>query len=109
MPAPGEGIAPMATPAEGPPPAGGPLAGLRVLELATLNAGPTLGAMLGDLGADVVKVEPRAGEDFRILGAPAGPTPRPSMWTVVGRNKRMVTLDHDQPEGRDILGRLTAV
>ena len=90
-------------------PADGPLAGLRVLELATLNAGPTLGAMLGDLGADVVKVEPRGGEDFRVLGAASGGPPRPSSWTVVGRNKRMVTLDHDQPEGRDILGRLTAV
>jgi len=101
----------MTTPAaEGPaPPSGGALAGLRVLELATLNAGPTLGAMLADLGADVVKVEPRTGEDFRILGARSGPNRRPSLWTVVGRNKRMVTLDHDQPDGRELLGRLTEV
>jgi crotonobetainyl-CoA:carnitine CoA-transferase CaiB-like acyl-CoA transferase len=89
-------------------PSDGPLAGLRVLELATLNAGPTVGAMLGDLGADVVKVEPRTGEDMRVLGAQPGQAARPSLWTVVGRNKRMVTLAHEHPEGLALLARLTA-
>jgi formyl-CoA transferase len=87
----------------------GPLVGLRVLELATLNAGPTLGAMLGDLGADVVKVEPPDGEDFRVMNAAAEAAGRPTMWTMVGRNKRMIVVDHKEPEGVDLLRRLTTV
>ncbi len=92
-----------------PPVGGGPIAGLRVLELATLNAGPGLGAMLGDLGADVVKVELPAGDDFRVLGTAASGPPRPGLWNLVARNKRMVTLDYKQPAGVALLARLTAV
>jgi crotonobetainyl-CoA:carnitine CoA-transferase CaiB-like acyl-CoA transferase len=80
-----------------------------VLELATLNAGPGLGAMLADFGADVVKVEPPTGDDFRVLGAAGGGTPRPGLWNLVARNKRMVTLDYRRDEGIEVLGRLTAV
>ena len=85
----------------------GPIAGLRVLELATLNAGPALGAMLGDLGADVVKVELPAGDDFRVLGTAGQGPPRPGLWNLVARNKRMVTLDYKRPEGVELLRRLT--
>jgi len=85
------------------------LAGLKVLELATLNAGPALGAMLADLGADVVKVEPPTGDDFRVLGAPGGGPPRPGLWNLVARNKRMVTLDYRTDEGAAVLARLTGV
>ncbi len=87
----------------------GPMVGLRVLEVATLNAGPALGAMLGDLGAEVVKVELPGGDDFRVLGTASGGTPRPGLWNLVARNKRMVTLDYKQPPGTEILQRLTAV
>ena len=86
----------------------GPLAGLRVLELASLYAAPLLAAILGDFGADVVKVEPPEGEPFRaIVGRDDGGGP--SVWTLVTRNKRMVVADHRQPDGLELLRRLTAV
>jgi crotonobetainyl-CoA:carnitine CoA-transferase CaiB-like acyl-CoA transferase len=84
----------------------GPLAGLRVLELASLFAAPLIGAVLGDLGADVVKVEPPGGDQLRVLG---GDAQRPGPWTLQSRNKRMITLDPSTPPGRVLLHRLTAV
>jgi crotonobetainyl-CoA:carnitine CoA-transferase CaiB-like acyl-CoA transferase len=84
----------------------GPLACLRVLELATLFAVPLMGAMLGDLGADVVKVEPPAGDALRVLG---GSADRPGPWTLASRNKRMVVVDPSTTEGLDLLHALTAV
>jgi formyl-CoA transferase len=71
----------------------GPLAGLRVLELATLYSAPQIGAMLGDLGADVVKVEPPAGDPMRRMGATPDGVSRNWLW--VSRNKRSVVLDLD--------------
>jgi formyl-CoA transferase len=90
----------------GVPPGSGPLAALRVLELASLFAAPLMGAMLGDLGADVVKVEPPGGDELRVLGASQG---RPGPWTLASRNKRMITLDAATVEGRNLLHRLTTV
>ena len=87
----------------------GALAGLRVLELATLHAGPSLAAILADLGADVVKVEPPTGDDLRVLGQGAGGSARPGLFTLVNRNKAMISLDYKADAGREILGRLTAV
>ncbi|MGA8370432.1 MAG: CoA transferase [Acidimicrobiales bacterium] len=84
-----------------------PLDGLHVLELANLYSGPLIGAMLGDLGADVVKVEPPEGEPFRAI-ASRGPDDSPGVWTLVSRNKRMVAIDHRLPDGITLLGRLTA-
>ncbi len=84
----------------------GPLACLRVLELASLFAVPLMGAMLGDLGADVVKVEPPAGDALRVLG---GSADRPGPWTLSSRNKRMVVADPSTTEGIELLHRLTAV
>lgn len=85
----------------------GPLAGLRVLDLATLFAGPLTATMLGDFGAEVVKVE-----------HPAKPDPSrghgPSKdgiglwWKLLGRNKRTITLDLSKPGGRATLLRLAA-
>jgi hypothetical protein len=89
------------------PELGGPLDGQRVLELATLNAGPSLTAMLGDLGAEVVKVELPSGDDFRILGTATDDALRPGLWNLVARNKRMVTLDYKRPEGVALLAKLT--
>lgn len=87
------------------PPVPGPLVGVRVLDLATLYAAPLLAAMLGDLGADVVKVEPPAGDDLRRLAAGQE---RPGVWSVASRNKRMVCLDPASDADRRLLHRLTA-
>jgi crotonobetainyl-CoA:carnitine CoA-transferase CaiB-like acyl-CoA transferase len=75
----------------GPGPADPPLAGLRVLELATLYAGPQVGAMLGDLGADVVKVEPPGGDPMRGMGVVRDGVSR--NWSWVARHKRSIVLD----------------
>jgi formyl-CoA transferase len=88
--------------------AAGPLADLRVLDLGHVVAGPFAGTLLGDLGADVIKVEdPRRGDTIRTL------SPRhegvPLWWKVAGRNKRSLALDLRQEQGREILLRLVAV
>jgi crotonobetainyl-CoA:carnitine CoA-transferase CaiB-like acyl-CoA transferase len=84
----------------------GPLAGMRVLELAQIMAGPTCGALLADLGADVVKVEKLPGGDDargyrepRVNGVSAP-------FLMLNRNKRGLALDLKRPEGRAILLRL---
>jgi crotonobetainyl-CoA:carnitine CoA-transferase CaiB-like acyl-CoA transferase len=88
----------------GTPPA---LAGLRVLDLATLFAGPMAATLLGDFGAEVIKVEhPRRPDPSRGHG-PA----REGVglwWKVLGRNKRTITLDLSTPGGRGTLLRLAA-
>src|SRR2546428_255471 len=88
------------------PPHPGPLAGMRVLELAQIMAGPTCGMMLADLGADVVKVEKLPGGDDargyrepRVNGVSAP-------FLIMNRNKRGLALDLKHPRGRDILLRL---
>jgi len=68
----------------------GPLAGLRVLELATLYSAPQVATMLGDLGADVVKIEGPRGDPMRHMGQRSG---RSAPWELVARNKRSVVLD----------------
>jgi formyl-CoA transferase len=77
----------------------GPLAGLRVLEVATLYAAPQIGALLGDLGADVVKVEPPAGDPMRAMGVVRDGVSRNWLWTA--RNKRSIVLDLDDPASDD--------
>ncbi|ATL27026.1 CaiB/BaiF CoA transferase family protein [Streptomyces formicae] len=84
-----------------------PLTGLRVLDLATLFAGPLAATMLGDFGAEVIKVEhPTRPDPSRGHG--------PSKdgvglwWKLLGRNKRTMTLDLSSPGGRDTLLRLAA-
>lgn len=85
----------------------GALADLRVLELGTLIAGPFCGQILGDMGADVIKIEPpRQGDPMRVwsrhddAGAPS------LWWPVVSRNKKSITLDLRQPEGQEVLKEL---
>jgi crotonobetainyl-CoA:carnitine CoA-transferase CaiB-like acyl-CoA transferase len=84
----------------------GPLAGMRVLELAQIMAGPTAGMMLADMGADVVKVEKLPGGDDsrgyrepRINGVSAP-------FLILNRNKRGIALDLKRPQGREVLLRL---
>jgi crotonobetainyl-CoA:carnitine CoA-transferase CaiB-like acyl-CoA transferase len=83
----------------------GPLEGLRVLDLSRLVCGNMLTMLLGDFGADVVKVEqPGAGDPLRAWTA-AGVS---AHWKVYGRNKRSIALDLRPAEGRAVLERLIA-
>ncbi|HVR80041.1 MAG TPA: CoA transferase, partial [Acidimicrobiia bacterium] len=86
--------------------AGGALAGLRVIDLSRVLAGPLCTQTLGDLGAEVIKVErPGEGDDTRNWGPPyAGPLS--AYFLGVNRNKRSVTFDLSRPEGRDVLARM---
>ncbi|ALC23782.1 CaiB/BaiF CoA transferase family protein [Streptomyces pristinaespiralis] len=84
-----------------------PLEGLRVLDLATLFAGPLCATMLGDFGAEVVKVEHPTRPDPSRGHGPAK-NGVGLWWKVLGRNKRNVTLDLSAPGGRETLLRLAA-
>jgi len=85
----------------------GPLAGLRVLELATLFAGPLAATFLGDFGASVTKIEHPTKPD---AARGHGPTKDGIglWWKVIGRNKRTATLDLSTAAGRELLLRLAA-
>jgi crotonobetainyl-CoA:carnitine CoA-transferase CaiB-like acyl-CoA transferase len=91
-----------------------PLAGLKVLELARILAGPWAGQTLADLGADVVKVErPGAGDDTRGWGPPfvagaAGERLDAAYFHACNRGKRSVGIDFDKSEGQAIVRRLAA-
>ncbi|MEV4685668.1 CaiB/BaiF CoA transferase family protein [Streptomyces kurssanovii] len=84
-----------------------PLEGLRVLDLATLFAGPLCATMLGDFGAEVIKVEHPTRPDPSRGHGPAK-NGVGLWWKVLGRNKRNVTLDLSAPGGRETLLRLAA-
>jgi formyl-CoA transferase len=80
------------------------LAGLRVLDVSTLFAGPLAATMLGDFGAEVIKVEHPKGDPVRYHGASKDGV---GLWgKVVGRNKRGITLYLGSPEGQDVFRRL---
>ena len=90
----------------------GPLAGLRVLDLGTRIAAPFCAGLLGEQGAEVIKIEqPGTGDFMREIGPfvpPTRPTaPRYSLfWAVEGRGRKSVTLDLRKPEGQDLFRRL---
>ncbi|WBV44834.1 CaiB/BaiF CoA-transferase family protein [Pseudoroseomonas cervicalis] len=86
----------------------GPLKGLRVVDLTRVLAGPTATQMLGDLGAEVIKIErPEAGDDTRGFAPPYVPNTRESAYFVgVNRNKKSVTIDIAKPEGQAIVHKL---
>lgn len=85
--------------------ADGPLGGLRVLDVSTILAGPLCCQILGDYGADVIKVEhPKAGDGMRGHGHDKGGVPL--WWKEISRNKRTVGLYLGDEDGRDILLRL---
>jgi crotonobetainyl-CoA:carnitine CoA-transferase CaiB-like acyl-CoA transferase len=78
-----------------------PLEGVRVVEFAHMVMGPSCGLVLADLGAEVIKVEPPAGDNTRRLeGAGAG------FFPVFNRNKKSLAIDLQRPEGRDIVFKL---
>ena len=80
------------------------LAGLRVVDLSTLLAAPQVSALLGDFGADVVKVEPPEGDPLRRLGAVRGGRSVP--YALATRNKRIAEADFTSPAGREEISRL---
>ncbi len=84
-----------------------PLDGIRVLEIGNLIAGPFCGMLLGDMGADVIKIEKTTGGDYSRAMPPmiCGES---SSFAVLNRNKRSLALDLKQPEGRDIVLQLAA-
>lgn len=82
-----------------------PLSGITVIDMSTSYAGPFCSMMLGDLGADVIKVEKLGGDDTRKWGPPF--VGGESSWFLsVNRNKRSIGLDISKPEGRSLLERL---
>jgi crotonobetainyl-CoA:carnitine CoA-transferase CaiB-like acyl-CoA transferase len=83
------------------------LAGVRVLDFGRYIAGPYCAALLGDLGADVIRVERRGGGEDRWV-APVGEDGVGAIFLVMNRNKRAMTLDPSRPEGREIVRKLVA-
>jgi crotonobetainyl-CoA:carnitine CoA-transferase CaiB-like acyl-CoA transferase len=83
----------------------GPLAGLRVIELAHVMAGPVCGLMLADMGASVIKVEKSTGDDTR-RSIPPAIKGEAAPFMMMNRNKRGIVLDLKQPAGAEALRRL---
>jgi crotonobetainyl-CoA:carnitine CoA-transferase CaiB-like acyl-CoA transferase len=87
------------------PPADGPLQGIRVLDISTILAGPLASQILGDFGADVLKIEhPQRGDGMRGHGLDKDG--QSLWWKMVSRNKRTLGLDLGKPEGAQIFRRL---
>jgi crotonobetainyl-CoA:carnitine CoA-transferase CaiB-like acyl-CoA transferase len=87
----------------------GALSHLRVLDLSRILAGPFCTQMLGDLGADVVKIErPGAGDDTRGWGPPFTPDGLSAYFVAANRNKRSAAIDLKSPDGREAVRRLAA-
>ena len=91
----------------------GPLQGLRILDMSRILAGPTCTQMLGDLGADVIKVErPGEGDDTRKWGPPylkdlnGSDTTESAYYLSANRNKRSLTVDISLPEGQELIRKL---
>ncbi len=89
----------------------GPLAGIKVLDLSRVLAGPWSGQMLGDLGAEVIKVEqPGQGDDTRKWGPPflEDGSRDSAYYLCANRNKRSVAIDLSKPEGQELVRKLAA-
>ncbi|MBT6315071.1 MAG: CoA transferase, partial [Alphaproteobacteria bacterium] len=85
-----------------------PLSGIRVLDIGTLIAGPFAATMLGDFGAEIIKVE-QPGRGDALRGSPVdGEANRSGNWLVEGRNKKSITLNLRVPEGQALLKELIA-
>jgi crotonobetainyl-CoA:carnitine CoA-transferase CaiB-like acyl-CoA transferase len=81
-----------------------PLAGIRVVEFTHMVMGPTCGMILADLGAEVIKIEPLAGDNTRrLLGSGAG------FFPLFNRNKKSLAVDAKDPRGREIVLKLAAL
>ena len=93
----------------------GPLNGIRVFDLTRVLAGPSCTQILGDLGADVIKIErPELGDDTRKYGPPfvldvdGTETTESGYYLSANRNKRSLTIDFTKPEGQNILKQLAS-
>lgn len=84
----------------------GPLEGLRVIDASVLFAGPVIGTLMGDFGADVIKVEHPRGDALRTLGWQKNGVSL--WWAFVSRNKRLVSLDLSTSQGSDVFKELAA-
>lgn len=84
----------------------GPLAGLKVIELAHVMAGPTCGLMLADMGADVIKVEKTPGGDDTRRAVPPAIEGEAAAYMMVNRNKRGIAIDFKRAQGQEIGRRL---
>jgi crotonobetainyl-CoA:carnitine CoA-transferase CaiB-like acyl-CoA transferase len=84
----------------------GPLAGLKVIELAHVMAGPVCGLMLADMGADVIKVEKTGGGDDTRRQLPPDINGESAAYMMMNRNKRGIVLDLKQDAGKDVLRRM---
>jgi crotonobetainyl-CoA:carnitine CoA-transferase CaiB-like acyl-CoA transferase len=83
----------------------GPLRGLKIVDISTVVAGPFAAGLLGDYGAEVIKVEmPGVGDSLRALAPHKDGTPL--WWKVTNRNKRGITLDLRKDEGRELFARV---
>lgn len=86
-----------------------PLEGIRVLDIATFIAAPMAASILGEFGAEVIKIEqPGEGDPLRRFGVPSLETTDTFCWLSEARNKKSITLDLRRPEGADILRQLVA-
>ncbi len=89
-----------------------PLEGIRVVDFGRYIAGPYCGALLGDFGAEVIRVEKRDGREDRTLvslgDTPEGLPREGAMFLQMNRNKRSLTLDPASPRGREVVRRLIA-
>jgi succinyl-CoA---D-citramalate CoA-transferase len=84
----------------------GPLADLRVIEMGVLLAGPFCGQLLGDYGAEVIKIEqPKVGDPMRDWGQEK-PHGKSLWWPVIARNKKSITLNAREKEGQEIIKQL---
>ena len=86
----------------------GPLAGIRVIELATVVAGPGTGRYLADFGAEVIKVEAPGGDPTRRMGWTGPGEEDAYFWKLVNRNKKAISLDLKTDQGKQDLWRLVA-
>jgi len=85
------------------------LTGVTVLDLATFLAAPLCATLLGELGADVIKVEqPGVGDDLRRLGRASAPGAPSYWWLTEARNKKSITCNLRDPEGQALIKRLVA-
>lgn len=84
----------------------GPLAGLKVLEVGSMYAGPFCGQLLGDMGATVTKIEAPGKPDTLRTWSYADKDEVSFFWGHLSRNKRCITLDVSQPQGRDLFLRM---
>jgi crotonobetainyl-CoA:carnitine CoA-transferase CaiB-like acyl-CoA transferase len=84
----------------------GPLTGIKVVEAGMVVAGAMVTASLADLGAEVIKIEPVKGDEMRRVGQKKNG--EPLLWRVIARNKQVVAVDLNKPEGADVVRKILA-